>query len=129
QALGAKLGDASLRAADVESPDAALVMGRDRYRFEHALDLVVGEPLSDELFAGAVRDELLRAGAGRHSLRLNADEAAKAALGGGGRADQRVQLLGFHPAHRRGLVLGVAGTDRDLGAETALALAHALGDV
>ena len=129
QRLRAQLGVAPLRAADVEAADAALVVGRDRHGLEHPLDLVVGEALLDEPLARRVGDQLLGARAGGHALRLDADEPPHAALRRDGGADQRVQLLRREPGHGRLLVLGVARPDRDLGAQAALALAHALGDV
>src|SRR5206468_11088091 len=69
------------------------------------------------------------AGTGGHALRLYADEPPDAALGCDGRADQRVQLLRALSRDGRGLVLGVAGVDRDLRPQAALAVAHALRDV
>ena len=59
----------------------------------------------------------------------DADDAPRAVLEGDRAAVQRVDLLGLHAGHRRGLVLGVARRDRHLGALGALARAHELGDV
>ena len=72
---------AALGAADVERADAALVVGRDRHGLEDALDLVVGEALVQQPLARAPGDQLLRARAGGHALRLHADEASHSALG------------------------------------------------
>ena len=51
------------------------------------------------------------------------------ALGGHRRAEQRVDLLGRDAGRGRRALLGVARRDRDLGAQAALAVADALGDV
>ena len=87
------------------------------------------KPSASEPLARAAGDELLRARARGHALGGDADEAARAALGGDGRAEQRVDLLRRDARHRRRLVLGVARGDRHLGAQRVLALAHLLGDV
>ena len=100
-----------------------------RHRLEDALDLVVAEPIGDEALARAPGDEPLRARARGHPLRGDADQAARAALGGDRRAEQRVDLLRRDPRHRRRLVLGIARGDRHLRAPRALALAHLLGHV
>ena len=96
---------------------------------KHALDLVVGEALFDEPLARGFGHQLLRARAGGHPLRLDADQPPDATLGRDGCADQRVQLLGGDAGHGRQLVLGIAGANRHLCAQPPLPLAHALGDV
>ena len=50
-------------------------------------------------------------------------------LGGRGAAEERVDLLRGDARDGGGLVLGIAGRDRDFGALGALAGAHELGDV
>src|SRR5215218_7651305 len=120
---------ALLGAADVERAEAALVVRRDGDVLEDPLDLVVGEAVGGEALARSACDQLLRAGAGRHALSGDADEPARAALGGDRRAVERVDLLGRDAGGGRRLVLGVARGDRDLGALALLAVADALGDV
>ena len=71
-----------LRAADPEGADAALVVGREGDRVDHAVDLVGAEALLGEPLAGAVLDEALGAGAGGHALGLDPAQGAGAALGG-----------------------------------------------
>src|SRR4051795_9082053 len=129
QVLGLDDLDALLGAADVQRAEAALVVRGDGDVFEDALDLVVVEAVVDQALACGAGDELLRAWARGHALRRDADQAARAALAGHRAAEQRVQLLGLDARQRRGLVLGVARLDRDLGAARVLALAHELGDV
>ena len=73
--------------------------------------------------------ERLRARARGHALRGDADQPLRAGLAGHRDAVQRVDLLGEDAAVRRGLVLGVARLEVDLGAPRALAVAHLLGDV
>ena len=94
-----------------------------------ALDLLGPEALLGEPFAGEPGDHLLRAGAGGHALGLDPGQGARAALGVDRGAEEDVDLLGALAALRRLRRLRVAGGDRDLGAQPALALAHLLGDV
>ena len=47
----------ALGAADVQRPDAALVVGGDGDGLEDALDLVVGEAVGGEALAGAVGEQ------------------------------------------------------------------------
>ena len=98
-------------------------------RCEDALDLLLAEPVLGEALARAGGDQLLRARAGGHARGRHADHAARAVLEGDGAPVQRVDLLRLHARDGRGLVLGVARGDRDLGALGALARAHELGDV
>ena len=75
-------------------------------------------------------DHLLRAGAGGHALGLDPGQRPRAALGGDRGAEEDVDLLGAAcPLSGVVTVSRVAGGDRDLGAQAALALAHPLGDV
>ena len=104
-------------------------MGRDRDRFEDPVDLLGVEALDSQPLAGRAGDQLLRARAGGHALSGDADQPARAELGADRGAVERVQLLGLDPGDRRGLVLGEARLDGDLGAARALALADELGDV
>jgi hypothetical protein len=120
---------ALLGAADVQRPEAALVVRRDGDVLEDPLDLVLVPARFAQALARAAGDELLGARAGRHALRGDADEPARAALGGDGRAVERVDLLRLDAGDGRGLVLGIARGDRDLRAAGALAVAHPLGDV
>ena len=87
------------------------------------------EALVGEAGAGAVLDQALGAGAGGHALGLDAGEGAGAALGRDGGAEEGVELLGGQARDGGRDGLGVAGRDPHLGAEAALALADALGDV
>ena len=112
----------------MQRAEAALVVRRDRHVVEDPLDLVVGEAVVGEPLARAAHDELLRARAGGHALGGDADEPARAGRGRDRRAVQRVDLLREDPRDGRGLVLGIARGDGDLGALGALALAHELGD-
>jgi hypothetical protein len=93
---------------------------------EDALDLVVSEAMLDQTRAGTLCDELLRARARGHAVRLDAHEPPQPPLGGDRGPDQRVELLRRLAGDRRPLVLGIPGADRDLGAKAALAVAHAL---
>ena len=122
------VGVALLGQPEVERAEAALVVGRDRHGLEDGGDRVVAEPVGDQALARTRGDQLLRARARRHPLRGDADQPARAARGGDRRADQRVDLLGGDPGHRRRLVLRIAGGDRHLRAQRALALAHLDGD-
>ena len=122
--------DAFLDAADLQGRKAALVVGRDGHRSQHGVDLLLAEnSTSAQPLAGASRDQLLRARAGGHAGRRDADDAPRAVLGGDRTAVERVDLLRADARHRRRLVLRVAGRDRDLGAGGALAFANELGDV
>jgi hypothetical protein len=86
------------------------------------------KPVLEQPRARAGGDELLRARAGGHPLRGDADHAARAPLGGDRHAVQRVDLLRVDARDGGRLVLGVAGRDPHLGPPRALALAHQLGD-
>ena len=118
-----------LRAADVERPEAALIVGRHRDRFEDPHDLVLGEAVLEQPLVRARLHERLRARARGHALGLDADQPPRAGLGGDRGAEQRVDLLGLDAGHRRRLVLRIAGLDVDLGAARVLAVADLLGDV
>ena len=120
---------AQLGAADVEGAQAALVVGGNGDRLEDPLDLLGAEALGLEPLARAGGDEALGARARGHALGGHAGEPAGAELGGHGDPVQRVELLSGDARDRRGLVLGEAGLDGDLGAAGVLALAHELGDV
>ncbi len=126
---GVDLVLAQLGAADVQRAQAALVVRGDGYRLENALDLSVVKSIVLQAFTGAGGDQLLRARARGDSLRGDPDQPSGAELGRHGHAVQGVQLLGVDPGDGRGLVLGEAGLDADLGAARALAGAHELGDV
>jgi hypothetical protein len=63
-----------LGAADVEPPDAALVVGGHRDALEHPLDLLLVEALLSQPFARQVVDQALGAGACRHPLGLDSGE-------------------------------------------------------
>jgi hypothetical protein len=78
---------------------------------------------------GEAGDHLLRAGAGGHSLGLDAGQRPRALLGGDSGAEEDVDLLGALAALRGRHDLRIARGDRDLGPQPALALAHLLGDV
>ena len=104
-------------------------MRRDRDGGEDALDLVVGEALLDQPLARRALDQLLRARAGGHAGRGDADQPPCAGRPGHRGAVQRVDLLRRDARDRRRLVLRVAGGDRHLGRMRALALADLLGDV
>ena len=121
------LAVAALGAADVERADATLVVRGHRDVLEDAFDLVVGEAVRAEPFARRRSDHLLRARAGRHALRGDANHATRAAVGCDRGAVERVDLLRGHSAHRRRLVLGIARLDGHFGAQRVLALAHELG--
>ena len=129
QSLGAHLGLDRLGAPYIESAETSLVVGRDRYRLEDPLDLVVGEAFADEALTRGLGDKLLRTRTGRHSLRSDTNQAAHTTLRRDRGPDQRVQLLRLLARDRRRLVLGVARLDRHLGARAVLTLAHALCDV
>jgi hypothetical protein len=75
-------------------------------RLEDALDLVVGEAVGESRSRERAGDELLRARARGHALRLHADEPARAALGRDRRAEQRVDLLRRMPDTGAGLCSG-----------------------
>ncbi len=81
-----------------------------------------------ELLARPGGDQLLRAGAGGHALGLYPGEGAGAALGGDRGAEQGVDLLSAVAGRGGGDRLGIAGGERDLGPQAALAVANALGD-
>src|SRR6202012_4220595 len=115
------------RQADVERAEAALVVGRDRNRFENLVDLIGVETVLAEALAGAGCDQLLRARTCRHALGGDTDQPAGAALGADRGAEERVQLLRLDPRDRCGLVLREARFDRDLGSAGALAFACELG--
>ena len=129
QGGGVDLDAALLANTDVQSAEAALVVGRHRDHVEDPLDLVGVVALLGKSDAGAVGDELLRAWTGRHPLSGDADQGAGARLGADCAAVERVQLLGLDARDRRRLVLGEPGLDGDLGATSVLALANELGDV
>src|SRR3954452_19553153 len=80
--------------ADVKRSDPALVVGRDWNGREHALDLVVREPLGRQPLTRMSGDELLRARAGGHPLGLDAGERSGAAFRHHGGAEEGVDLLG-----------------------------------
>ena len=86
-------GRAALGAADVQGADPALVVGRDRHRLDHPLDLAGLEALGGEPFAGEAGDHLLRAGAGGHALGLDAGQRPGACLGVDRGAEEDVDLL------------------------------------
>ncbi len=92
-------------------------------------DLLVVEAPLGQAFAGDAGDHLLGAGAGGHSLGLDPGEGAGAPLGGDRGAEQGVDLLRLLAGDRRRDRLRVTGSDRDLRAQAALALANAFGDV
>ena len=82
-----------------------------------ALDLVVGEAVGRAAArASAPATSSCAHGQAVMPWACDADQPARAALGGDGGAEQRVDLLRRDARHRRRLVLGVAGGDRDLGA-------------
>ena len=113
----------------MEGADPALVVGRDRHRLDRGLDLLGVEAALGEPFAGDAGDHLLRAGAGGHPLGLDPGQRPRPPQRGDRGPEQGVDLLGLDPALRRRHRLRVAGGDRDLGPQAALALAHVLGDV
>ena len=123
------VGVAGLGAADAQRAEPALVVGGDRDRGEHALDLVVGEALLEQPLARGLLHQRLRARAGGHPGRGDADQAARAGAARHRGAVQRVDLLRRDARDRRRLVLRVARGDRDLGGLRVLALADLLGDV
>ena len=114
--------------ADVQRPEAALVVRGDGDVVEDPLDLVLAEAVVEQPLARAAHDELLGAGAGGDALGGDADEPPRAGGRGHGDAVEGVDLLRRDARHGGGLVLGVARGDRHLGARGALALAHELGD-
>ena len=104
-------------------------MGRDGHELEDALRLAGREPLVEQPLAGALGHELLGAGAGGHAARGHPDNGPGSVGERDSPAVKRVDLLGLDPRDGGGLVLGIAGRDRDLGAAGLLALADELGDV
>ena len=129
QPAGVDVELAILGTADVEGSDAALVMGGDRDRLDHPLDLLGVEALLGEAIAGRSGDHLLGAGAGGHSLGLDAGQAPGTAVGRDGSTEEGVDLLRGVPGDRRGDGLRIACRDRDLRPHPCLALANALGDM
>src|SRR5215217_96414 len=123
-----QVGVAVLWQPEVERAHTALVVRRDRYGLETPSDLVDGEAIGGQALARASDNQLLRAWACRHPLRGDADEPARAALGGDRRAEQREDLLGGDRGHWRRLVLWIAGGDCHLRAQRVLSLAHLYGD-
>src|SRR4051795_8965125 len=81
-------GVAGFGAADVEGAEPALVVSRDRDVLEDALDLVVREAVVLQTLARAPAKLFLRTGARGHALRLDADQPARAPLGGHRGSDQ-----------------------------------------
>src|SRR5215211_962577 len=129
QGLGIELVEAAPRTADMERPDAALVVGRDGHGLEHARDLVVAKAVLPQPLPRAVHHELLGAGAGGHPLGLHSDESPRSSRRRYCRSEQRVDLLGCQAGHGGSFVLRVARRNRDLGAPPVLAVAYALSYV
>ena len=79
--------------ADEQRPAAALVVRRQRHELEDPLDVELVEAGLAEPLGRALAHEPLRARAGVDPVRLDADQPARAQLGGGREADQRDELL------------------------------------
>ena len=118
----------ALGRADVQRPEAALVVRRDRHRLEDALDLRLAEALARAAArCAAAPTSCCAHGQAVIPWAATPTSAPRAALGRERHPVERVDLLRVDARHRRRLVLGVARRDRDLGAQRALALAHELG--